>query len=269
MDVRTSMNITSDTTESGIRARRFTVDDSGQPVPGIVWSPGGADGIRPKVLFGHGGGQDKEAPNLVAMAKRLVLEHGYACVAVDHAGHGERVSEEERVRQREAARARERARQEATATGVPVQRPQRATGAYNNVFQSSVSGWKVAIDAVEQLPDVGAGPTGWWGVSMGTGVGLPFVASEPRFTCAVFGLASTSADNDAAIARANSISIPVLFLAQADDGGHPVDRALVLWGALGSKEKTMHLNPGPHIGIPKFERDASIQFFVRHLGLTT
>ncbi len=260
------MDITNDSTEGGIRARRFALDDGGQPVPGIVWTPDAAVGARPKVLFGHGGGQDKEAPNIVAMARRLVLDHGYACVAVDHAGHGERVSEEERLRQREAARARERARQQASATGVPLQRAPRGGTAYDNVFQRSVTGWKVTINAVEELAEVGAGPTGWWGVSMGSGVGLPFVASEPRFTCAVFGLASTSPDNEVAVSRANSITIPVLFLAQGDDGGHPVDRTLVLWNALGSKEKTMHLNPGPHVGIPKFERDASIDFFVRRLG---
>ena len=261
------MEIMQDTTEDRIRVRRFAVDDDGKLVPGIVWTPEGATGARPKVLFGHGGGQDKEAPNLVAMVRRLVTEHGYACVAVDHAGHGERVSPEERERQREAARAREAARQRASATGVPLDRP---TGAARPgmaaVFAASVTGWNVALDAVEQLSEVGTGPTGWWGVSMGTGVGLPFVASEPRFTCAVFGLASAAPDNEGAIARANRITIPVLFLAQADDGGHPVDRALVLWNALGSKEKTMHLNPGPHIGIPRFERQASIDFFVRHMG---
>ena len=42
------MEITQDTTEDKIRARRFTVDDDGKPVPGIVWTPAGAKGARPK-----------------------------------------------------------------------------------------------------------------------------------------------------------------------------------------------------------------------------
>jgi hypothetical protein len=28
----------------------------------------------------------------------------------------------------------------------------------------------------------------------------------------------------------------------------------------------MHINPGPHVGIPVFERDSSLAFFVRHLA---
>jgi hypothetical protein len=58
----------------------------------------------------------------------------------------------------------------------------------------------------------------------------------------------------------------VLFLAQADDGGHPVPDALRLWDCFSSAEKTLHLNPGPHIGIPAFERQASVDFFARHLS---
>ncbi len=122
------------------------------------------------------------------------------------------------------------------------------------------------LDAVESLAEVGAGPTGWWGVSMGTGVGLPLVAQNPRFGCAVFGLASASPDNTRSPELAASITIPVLFLAQANDGGHPVPDALRLWKSLASTEKTMHLNPGPHVGIPAFERQASVAFFARHLG---
>ncbi|HEX5266919.1 MAG TPA: hypothetical protein VFW24_09100 [Acidimicrobiales bacterium] len=31
-------------------------------------------------------------------------------------------------------------------------------------------------------------------------------------------------------------------------------------------EKTMHVNPGGHVQIPLFERDAYEAFFARHLG---
>lgn len=34
----------------------------------------------------------------------------------------------------------------------------------------------------------------------------------------------------------------------------------------GSGEKTMHVDPGPHVGIPAFERDAARAFFARHLS---
>jgi hypothetical protein len=82
----------------------------------------------------------------------------------------------------------------------------------------------------------------------------------------VFGLASASAQNTRSPELAARIEIPLLFLAQADDGGHPVADALRLWASFGSEEKTFHLNPGPHIGIPEFERTASVGFLARHLG---
>jgi hypothetical protein len=42
------------------------------------------------------------------------------------------------------------------------------------------------------------------------------------------------------------------------------DGGLALWDAFGSTEKTLHLNPGPHVGIPLFERDAVVAFYRRH-----
>ena len=44
------------------------------------------------------------------------------------------------------------------------------------------------------------------------------------------------------------------------------EAGLALWDAFGSAEKTMHVNPGPHVGIPLFERDAAAAFYRRHLG---
>ncbi|HZU73262.1 MAG TPA: hypothetical protein VE990_10890 [Acidimicrobiales bacterium] len=260
------MNITQDEVKDGVRARRFELDTGREIVPGMVWTPPGATGTRPKVLFGHGGSQHKKVSNIVAMARALVLEHAYACVAIDAVGHGDRVSEEERQRGREAAMERERARQRAIETGEPIQRARTATGTYPSIFLRTVEDWVDVLDALEKLPDVGDGPTGWWGVSMGTGVGLPLVAGDARFTCAVFGLASAGPGNKRSPELAGTIRIPVLFLAQAHDGGHPVADALRLWDSFGSVEKTLHLNPGPHVGIPQFEREASVSFLARHLG---
>ncbi|MGH3120659.1 MAG: hypothetical protein ACRDND_06440 [Streptosporangiaceae bacterium] len=43
------------------------------------------------------------------------------------------------------------------------------------------------------LQDMGqaGGPVGYWGLSMGSAIGMPFVAAEPRIGAAVFGLAVT------------------------------------------------------------------------------
>jgi len=99
------MRFTEDAAVDGVRARRFELDTSGETVPGMLWTPEGAAGPRPKVLFGHGGGQHKKAANIVAQARSLAADRGYACVSIDAPGHGERVSEEERERGRARARA--------------------------------------------------------------------------------------------------------------------------------------------------------------------
>ncbi len=58
---------------------RFAVDD----IPGVLWSPAGATGSRPLVLLGHGGGQHKTAPGLVARARRYVTDCAFAVAAID------------------------------------------------------------------------------------------------------------------------------------------------------------------------------------------
>ena len=139
---------------------------------------------------------------------------------------------------------------------------------YSSIFVRGVEDWRIVLDAVEQLHEAGAGPTGWWGVSMGTSIGLPFVATVPCITCAVLGLASTvpHPGHDEYLGWARQLTVPLLFLCQRDDGGHPIDNALELFDLFGSEHQTMHLNPGPHVGILGFERGESARFFARHPG---
>jgi hypothetical protein len=48
--------------------------------------------------MGHGGGQHKKAPGIVARARRLAAECGLAVAAVDVPGHGDRPGNEEHNR---------------------------------------------------------------------------------------------------------------------------------------------------------------------------
>src|SRR4029077_10493258 len=107
---------------------------------------------------------------------------------------------------------------------------------------------------------------GYWGMSMGTGIGLRFVAAEPRVKAAVLGLAGLGtgmggADFEAA---ARSLRVPILFLFQWDDELIARDAGLALFDAIGSTDKTMHVNPGGHVQVPVFENDLAEMFFVRH-----
>jgi hypothetical protein len=68
------------------------------------------------------------------------------------------------------------------------------------------------------------------------------------------------------IGIAPRITIPVGFVMQWDDAGHPRDSMLMLFEALGSAEKALHASPGSHFEVPDFEIDSTIRFFARHLG---
>ncbi|WP_327676865.1 hypothetical protein [Streptomyces sp. NBC_00467] len=65
--------------------------------------------------------------------------------------------------------------------------------------------------------------------------------------------------------EARQVTIPLLFLLQWDDEGNPRQRALELFDAFGTKEKTLHANLGGHTGTPWFEVEDGNRFFGRHL----
>jgi dienelactone hydrolase len=243
------MRFISETTSDGVSERLFTLDH----IPGVLWSPADAAGSRPLVLLGHGGGHHKKAPGLVARAHRYVTACGFAVAAIDAPGHGDQPKNEQD--ERSIAVIRER-----VAAGEPLA-PQIAR--YNAALAArAVPEWVAALDALQKLDCVGAGgPVGFWGVSMGSGIGVPFAAAEPRITAAVFGLAGGETLTEAA----GRITVPVEFLLQWDDEVVPRESGLALFDAFASPEKTLHANPGPHVGVPAFEVDSSERFLTRHL----
>jgi dienelactone hydrolase len=243
------MRFTSETSFGGVCEQLFTLGE----LPGVLWTPEGAAGQRPLILMGHGGAQHKKASGIVARARRLVTECGFAVVAVDVPSHGDRPKDEEYDR----IAAQNQARADAGAELAPLIADFQAL-----VARQTVPEWRAVLDAVQELNHVGAGPVGYWGVSLGCGLGVPFVAAEPRVRAAVLGLGWALASAEAA-AR---ITIPVEFLVQWDDERVPRAQSLALFDAFASAEKTLHANPGKHGEIPAFELDSTVRFFTRHLG---
>jgi dienelactone hydrolase len=120
--------------------------------------------------------------------------------------------------------------------------------------------WRTALDAVQE--HLGPAPVGYWGVSLGCGLGVPFVAAEPRVRAAVLGLGGAHANAD----DAARITVPVQFLVQWDDERVPRDQGFALFEALGSAEKTLHAHPGKHADLPPYETADALSFFIRHLA---
>ncbi|HEX3649115.1 MAG TPA: alpha/beta hydrolase [Pseudonocardiaceae bacterium] len=251
------MRVTAEHIEKDVTERHFELEVAGDRVPGILWTPADATGPRPLVLMGHGGSQHKRVDTHLARARHYVRALGFAVAAIDAPDHGDRVTPEQAAAFARSVRERIQQRRQLGGEGVR-QLAERA--------RKAVPEWQATLDALRKLDIVGDnGPVGYWGVSMGTAIGVPFVAAEPRITAAVFGLAGLHPESTALAEAANKITIPVEFVFQWDDeiAGH--EAGIALFDAFGSTEKSMHINPGGHLGIPMFERDSWERFFTRHL----
>jgi dienelactone hydrolase len=256
------MKFLDEVSEQNVTERRFELEAGGERIPGILWHPTGAKGPRQLLLQGHGGTQHKRVQNILSLARRMVRHHGYAVAAIDAPAHGDRMTPEDTEAQRERRRA---------GGGVPrldaLSEEQRAQMAKRS--QKAVGEWKTTLDALQRIDYVGdQHPVGYWGVSMGTAIGVPFVAAEPRIKCAILGLLGTRPGADELAQAAKRIEVPLLFMFQLNDELMPPEAGLALFDAFGSKIKSMHINPGPHVGIPNFERDYFETFYARHLGST-
>ncbi|MCM2387513.1 dienelactone hydrolase family protein [Streptomyces albipurpureus] len=230
--------------DDGVLEREFTLGE----IPGTLWTPGSA-APAPLILMAHNNGLPKSASRLVARA-RYSAASGYAVACIDAAGCGDRP--------RSAADEQARA---------DLHRAFQADEPVDEVFESiigplvenAVPEWRTTLDALLSLPAIG-GPVGYSGW---TAVGIRLAVAEPRITAAGFfaGGYVPRAQRE----EARQVTIPLLFLLQWDDEGNPRQRALDLFDAFGSKEKTLHANLGGHTGTPWFEVEDGNRFFGRHL----
>lgn len=242
------MGFTTETTSDGVTERLFTLGD----VPGAVWAPENAAGPRPLILLGHGGGAHKTHPSTVDRARRYVTG-GYAVAAIDAPGWGGRP----RPAEYEPFNAEI---EEITAAG---KSPGDAFARRGVVAaELAIPEWKAVIDALTELDWIGPGsPVGYWGVSLGSAIGVPLVAAEPRIKAAVLGLMG----HETLAEPAARITVPIEFHLQWDDEIVPRESGLALFDALGAAEKTLHANPGRHTDVPRFEMESTERFFTRHL----
>jgi dienelactone hydrolase len=212
-----------------------------------VWTPEGVTGARPLVLVGHGGGLHKRADYVLGLARRLVRHQQMAVVAIDGPFHGDRP--------------------EAGEIDLAAATSQRRLAFWSDdAANNMIADWQSTTDQVQRLPEIGDGPLGYWGLSMGTIFGVPYVASEPRVRVAVLGLMGLIAPLDTRLAAdAAYINCPVLFLQQLDDELISANAAVELFRAIASTDKRLHAHPGAHSAVPVEEIEASESFLARHL----
>lgn len=248
-----SVRFTAETSSNGVVERDFLVGE----IPGVLWSPVSGSDHAPLVLMGHGGGLHKKTPALMARAHDLVTTWGFTVAAIDAPGHGDRPStaedEQARAGLRQALTAGENEAFESISVGYAISLAERA-----------VPEWRATLDALQQLPEIGTeAPIGYGGgITLGTAIGIPLTAIEPRITAAVFG--GGFFPHEALIEAATRITVPIQFLLPWDDEHVDRQSSLALFDAFASTEKTLHANPGDHRTIRWHGLDN--EFLPRHLG---
>jgi dienelactone hydrolase len=234
---------------NGVCERGFTVERNSHTIPGVVWHPVTSSGRRPLVLMGHGGGGHKRNERMVMLGRLFAGAYGWYAAAIDGPVHGERgpVTDASDPAYRQMWQRRE-------------------------TVQDMIEDWKATLDALSALHDVDPTRVGYWGVSMGTMFGLPYVASDPRVRVAVLGKAGM---HGSSVQRsgidtyfktyAPKVTMPVLFVMQWDDERFARDGQLELFDLLSAHDKRLHAYPGQHAdnGPEAFEVQAD--FLKRYL----
>lgn len=228
----------------GLRLREITLDRSGRPVTAALWQHPDTEPGAPLVCFGHGASGDRFQPPIPWLVKRLVADHRFFGLAIDGPVHG---------------------RRQVGPGGREAFWPewQREGSA-----QDMTADWHQALDFVQSQADIGTGPVGYWGLSMGSLYGVPYVASDSRVIVAALGLMGiTGPDHYRPLltAAAEQIDIPVLFIMQLEDELFSREECLALFDAFGSTDKRLHANPGLHPAVPMEELHHAVDFLVAGL----
>ena len=229
------LRFTTKTSSGGVVEQEFVLGD----ITGVLWSPESATDSASLALMGHGGGLHKKTPGLVARAHESVTSWGFTVVAIDAPGHGDRL----RTAEDEQARADI---QQAVAAGDTERFASVSVRYMDSLAERGVPEWRAVLDALQDVPEIGIeAPIGYGGgMSLGSAIGVPLVAAEPRITAAVFG--GGFFVSAAVLEAARRITVPIQFLLPLDE--EYVDRGsvLALFDAFASKDKTLLANPGTH-----------------------
>ena len=230
--------------------REFSFDE----IPGILWTPAPVKPPAPVplILLGHPGGLSRMYPRLEARARHSA-ELGFATATIELPGSGQRPS----------IRALEQARTDLRQAILDGDQPSEEVidRLILPLVEQSVPEWRAVLEHVLALPEV-RGPVG---VSGGvTAIGVRLALVEPRIVAA--GLFAGSFVASAIIEEARRVTIPLHLLLQWDDHDNDRQRALDLFDAFGSEEKTLQANMGGHTGVPLFAAEDAGRFFIRHLS---
>jgi dienelactone hydrolase len=242
--------------ESGTVELDFVVERPTGVVPCAAWLPISPP-PWPLVLVGHGGSGHKRSDRNVGLGRWFSSHAQIAVLAIDGPYHGDRVT--------------------APLPAAVYQRRMLDEG-LQAVTDRMTADWKDAIAALDSHGSVDTTRLGYFGLSMGTRLGIPLVASlGGDLRCAVlgkFGLAAAAgfyadADSTGIVAKcAPEVTTPTMFHVQLDDELFPLDGQLALFDLLGADEKLLLGSPGAHAESPPSAITYWRQFLALRLGAT-
>lgn len=248
-----TMHITSERRlDAMIIERRFTVGTTS----GILWTPVTASPTAPVplIIMGQPGGIGTRQmyPRLLTRALSTA-ELGIASVTIEMPGAGDR----EPLPGADQARADLR---HALSCG-----EQPGDDVVDRLIlplvDAAVPEMQLTLDEVLELPEISPRV----GFSGGViAVGVRMAAIETRIVAA--GLFAGSFIPHSIVQQARQVTVPLHVLLQWDDEGNDRSKALELFDAFGSAEKTLYANMGGHTGVPLFAGEDAARFFDRHLN---
>ncbi len=233
---------------AGVQERGFVIQRDGQTIPGVSWRPAAISEQRPLILMGHGGTGHKRNERMVMLGRMFAAEYGWCAAAIDGPAHGARGQDDpDRTMYRQMW-----------------QRP--------SIVAHMIDDWRATLDTLAEMEHVDAKRVGYWGVSMGTMFGLPFVASDNRVRVAVLGKAGMSGSSversgiDVHFKQfAPCVNIPVLFTMQWDDERFERSGQFALFDLIAAKDKRLHAYPGVHVDNGPEAFAAQAAFLKRYL----
>ena len=228
--------------------KSFVIESGSSSLPGVFWQ-GALSEKSPLVLLAHGGSGHKKSEKMVAMGTWISEGFGWNAVSIDGPAHGDRG---------------------------PVQKS--TDPAYREMWQrpdvvgTMVEDWKCVINVFVELDSTDPERIGFWGLSMGTMFGIPYVASDSRIKAAVLGksgLTGSSVERSGIRPyfeeSAPQIMQPVLFSIQWDDERFDRQGQLELFDLIGSSDKRLHAYPGRHQDSGPEALQVQAEFLKRYL----
>jgi fermentation-respiration switch protein FrsA (DUF1100 family) len=227
--------------------RDFLLKHDQGEVPGALWLPANTS-PKALILVGHGGSRYKREVTNLTFIEEAVERNGFAVAAIDGPLHGAR-------------------------RGDRSPEPGDTQKDFLDLWQlpgngiaSMLTDWQASLTMLlDELKDMEL-PVGYFGLSMGTAYGLPFVAADKRIGAAVIGMWGANYPNsDVLVKAAGDVSCPVYFMHKEDDHFFTFEGALEIYNAIPDDDKRLLTNPGPHSEATSEQIKTALAFFSQRL----